>query len=423
MSVTAPIGFRAAGVAAGLKSGGRDVAVVVNDGPSRAAAAVFTANRVKAAPVLWTQQVIRGGRVRAVVLNSGGANACTGPGGFHDTHATAERLAAALDDSAGEVAVCSTGLIGERLPMDALLPGVDSAVAALSRGGGLAAADAIRTTDTVVKIAFRKAGQAAAAESARAGPGEGGAGSSSAGPRAGGLGNGGRGGGGAASGYTVGGMAKGAGMLAPALATMLCVLTTDADLDASDLDGALRAAVAQTFDRVDADGCMSTNDTVLLLASGASGLHPDPAEFTSAVTAVCADLARQLVADAEGSTKAVAVEAVGAASQADALTAARAVARSSLLKCALAGEDPNWGRVVAAVGTTDAAFEPNRLNVAINGVWVCRGGCAGDDRSKADLRPRDVTITIDLSAGLHAATVWTTDLTAAYVHENSAYST
>ncbi len=473
MSVTAPIGFRAAGVAAGLKSGGRDVAVVVNDGPSRAAAAVFTANRVKAAPVLWTQQVIRGGRVRAVVLNSGGANACTGPAGFQDTHATAERLAAALDDSAGEVAVCSTGLIGERLPMDALLPGVDSAVAALSRGGGLAAADAIRTTDTVVKIAFRKAGQAAAAESARVGPGEGGAGSSSAGPRAGGPGkdgsgndgsgndgpgndspandspandgsgdggpgtggpgsggpgsggpgNGGRRGGGAASGYTVGGMAKGAGMLAPALATMLCVLTTDADLDASDLDGALRAAVAQTFDRVDTDGCMSTNDTVLLLASGASGLHPDPAEFASAVTAVCADLARQLVADAEGSTKAVAVEAVGAASQADALTAARAVARSSLLKCALAGEDPNWGRVVAAVGTTDAAFEPNRLNVAINGVWVCRGGCAGDDRSKADLRARDVTITIDLSAGLHAATVWTTDLTAAYVHENSAYST
>jgi glutamate N-acetyltransferase / amino-acid N-acetyltransferase len=453
MSVTAPIGFRAAGVAAGLKSGGRDVAVVVNDGPSRAAAAVFTANRVKAAPVLWTQQVIRAGRVRAVVLNSGGANACTGPAGFQDTHATAERLAAALDDSAGEVAVCSTGLIGERLPMDALLPGVDSAVAALSRGGGLAAADAIRTTDTVVKIAFRKAGQAAAAESARAGPGDGRAGSSSAGsrdggpgkdgtgndgtgndgpanggsgndgPGSGGPGNGGRGGGGAASGYTVGGMAKGAGMLAPALATMLCVLTTDADLDASDLDGALRAAVAQTFDRVDTDGCMSTNDTVLLLASGASGLHPDLAEFTSAVTAVCADLARQLVADAEGSTKAVAVEAVGAASQADALTAARAVARSSLLKCALAGEDPNWGRVVAAVGTTDAAFEPNRLNVAINGVWVCRGGCAGDDRSKADLRPRDVTITIDLSAGLHAATVWTTDLTAAYVHENSAYST
>ena len=212
-------------------------------------------------------------------------------------------------------------------------------------------------------------------------------------------------------------------MLAPALATMLCVLTTDADLPASELDSSLRAAVARTFDRVDTDGCMSTNDTVLLLASGAAGVRPDPAEFTSMLTAVCADLARQLLADAEGSTKAVAIEAIGAASEADALTAARAVARSSLLKCALGGEDPNWGRVVAAVGTTDAAFEPDRLNVAINGVWVCRAGCAGDDRSKADLRPRDVAITVDLSAGPHSATVWTTDLTAAYVHENSAYST
>jgi glutamate N-acetyltransferase/amino-acid N-acetyltransferase len=402
MSVTAPIGFGAAGVAAGLKdSGGRDVAVVVNDGPSRAAAAVFTANRVKAAPVLWTQQVISGGRVRAVVLNSGGANACTGAAGFQDTHATAERLAAALADSPGEIAVCSTGLIGRRLPMDMLLPGVDAAVAALSRAGGLAAADAIRTTDTVVKIAFRTAGQPGPVSANRA----------SGGPAT------------SARAYTVGGMAKGAGMLAPALATMLCVLTTDADLSASELDGALRAAVAKTFDRVDTDGCMSTNDTVLLMASGASGARPDPAEFAAVVTEVCADLARQLVADAEGSTKTVAIEAIGAASEADALAAARAAARSNLLKCALAGEDPNWGRVVAAVGTTDAAFEPDRLNVAVNGVWVCRGGCAGDDRSKADLRPREVAITIDLSAGPHSATVWTTDLTAGYVHENSAYST
>jgi glutamate N-acetyltransferase/amino-acid N-acetyltransferase len=390
MSVTAPIGFLAAGVAAGLKQGGaRDVAVVLNEGPSRAAAAVFTANRVKAAPVLWTQQVIRGGRVRAVVLNSGGANACTGAPGFQDTHATAERLAAALGDSAGEIAVCSTGLIGERLPMDLLLPGVDAAVARLSRAGGLAAADAIRTTDTVVKIAFRKVEHPA----------------------------------GAANAYTVGGMAKGAGMLAPALATMLCVLTTDAGLSAGELDRALRAAVARTFDRVDTDGCMSTNDTVLLLASGASGAQPDPAEFTAALTEVCMDLASQLVADAEGAKKLVAVEVVGAASEADALTAARAVARSNLLKCALTGEDPNWGRIVAAVGTTAAEFEPDRLNVAINGVWVCRGGCTGDDRSKADLRARDIAITVDLSAGPHAATVWTTDLTAAYVHENSAYST
>jgi glutamate N-acetyltransferase/amino-acid N-acetyltransferase len=387
MSVTAPLGFRAAGVAAGLKSsGGRDVAVVVNDGPSRHAAAVFTSNRVKAAPVLWTQQVVRGGRVRAVALNSGGANACTGPAGFQDTHATAERLAAAVGDSAGEIAVCSTGLIGERLRMDMLLPGIDAAAAALSRAGGLAAADAIRTTDTVVKIAFRKGAPDAAA-------------------------------------YTIGGMAKGAGMLAPALATMLCVLTTDAQLTVAELDGALRAATAQTFDRVDTDGCMSTNDTVLLLASGAAGVRPAPAEFTATLTSVCADLAHQLVADAEGASKTVQVEVVGAASAADALTAARAVARSSLLKCALAGGDPNWGRVVAAVGTTDAVFEPDRLNVAINGVWVCRSGCAGDDRSKADLRPRAVTITVDLSAGPHATTVWTTDLTAQYVHENSAYST
>jgi glutamate N-acetyltransferase / amino-acid N-acetyltransferase len=383
MSVTAPAGFRAAGVTAGLKpSGARDVAVVINDGPSRAAAAVFTANRVKAAPVLWTQQVVSGGRVRAVLLNSGGANACTGPLGFQDTHASAERLAAALADSAGEIAVCSTGLIGERLPMDLLLPAVDTAVTDASRAGGLAAADAIRTTDTVAKIAFQRTG-----------------------------------------GFTVGGMAKGAGMLAPALATMLCVVTTDADLDAVTLDAALREATRVTFDRLDTDGCMSTNDTVLLLASGAAGTQPPPEQFTRALTAVCADLARQMQADAEGASKAIAVEVVGAASEADAVEAGRAVARSALLKCAIAGEDPNWGRVLSAVGTTGAAFEPDRLNVAINGVWVCRHGCAGDDRAKVDLGGRDVTITVDLSAGPHAATIRTTDLTVAYVHENSAYST
>ncbi|HTT54484.1 MAG TPA: bifunctional glutamate N-acetyltransferase/amino-acid acetyltransferase ArgJ [Streptosporangiaceae bacterium] len=386
MSVTAPLGFRAAGVAAGLKaSGERDVAVVLNDGPSRAAAGVFTSNRVKAAPVLWTQQVLRGGRVRAVALNSGGANACTGPLGFQDTHTTAERLAGALGsaaESAGEIAVCSTGLIGERLPMDLLLGGLGQALAEASRSGGTTAADAIRTTDTVSKIAFHRA-----------------------------------------AGYTIGGMAKGAGMLAPGLATMLCVLTTDADLPASALDSALRAATRVTFDRLDTDGCMSTNDTVLLLASGAAGAAADPASFTAALTQVCADLARQLQADAEGASKLIAVEVVGAASEQDAVTAGRAVARSSLLKCAIAGEDPNWGRVLAAVGSTDAVFEPDRLNVAINGVWVCRHGCAGDDRSKVDLQPRNVTITVDLSAGPHAATIATTDLTVAYVHENSAYST
>ncbi len=383
MSVTGPLGFRAAGVAAGLKTaGGADLAVVINDGPSDAAAGVFTANRVKAAPVLWSEQVVKGGRLRAVVLNSGGANACTGPAGFADTHHTAERLAGLLSASAGEIAVCSTGLIGERLPMDRLLPGVDAAVAAASADGGAAAADAIRTTDTVSK------------ECRVPGPG-----------------------------YTVGGMAKGAAMLAPALATMLVVLTTDADLDASELDAALRQAVRTTFDRLDTDGCMSTNDTVLLLASGAAAVRPAPEEFTALVTAACADLARQLQLDAEGASKAIAIEVTGAASVDDAVTAGRAVARCNLLKCAIGGEDPNWGRVLAAVGTTSAVFEPDQLNVAINAVWVCRNGAAADDRSLVDLRPGKVTITVDLSAGPHTATILTSDLTAQYVHENSAYST
>jgi glutamate N-acetyltransferase / amino-acid N-acetyltransferase len=383
VSVTAPLGFRAAGVTAGLKASGQpDVALVLNDGPSRSAAAVFTTNRVQAAPVTWTRQVVKGGRVRAVVLNSGGANACTGPAGFQDTHATAEHLAAAIGDSAGEVAVCSTGLIGERLPMDKLLPGVSAAVAEASRAGGLAAADAIRTTDTVVKIAFRRP-----------------------------------------DGYSIGGMAKGAGMLAPGLATMLCVLTTDADLEPAQLDAALRTATATTFDRLDTDGCMSTNDTVLLMASGASGVAPDKTEFTLALTEVCADLARQLQLDAEGANKMIAIEVVGAASETDAVTVGRSVARNNLLKCAIGGEDPNWGRVLSAVGTTDAVFQPDRLNVAINGIWVCRHGAAGDERAKVDLRPKDVTITVDLSAGPHSAIILTTDLTTAYVHENSAYST
>jgi glutamate N-acetyltransferase / amino-acid N-acetyltransferase len=397
MSVTAPQGFRAAGVAAGLKESGQpDVAVVLNDGPSRSAAAVFTSNRVQAAPVTWTRQVVRSGRVRAVVLNSGGANACTGPLGFQDTHATAEHLAAAIraqaepaggqaggETGAGEIAVCSTGLIGERLPMDKLLPGVDAAVKEASRAGGLAAADAIRTTDTVVKIAFRRG----------------------------------------TGGYTIGGMAKGAGMLAPALATMLCVLTTDAEIAPAGLDASLRTATAMTFDRLDTDGCMSTNDTVLLLASGAAGVTPDHREFTATLTEVCADLARQLQLDAEGAEKMITIEVVGAASESDAVTAGRAVARNDLFKCAIGGEDPNWGRVLAAVGTTDAVFEPDRLNVAINGIWVCRHGAVGDERSKVDLKPKDVTITVDLSAGPHSAIILTTDLTAAYVHENSAYST
>ena len=399
MSVTAPLGFRAAGVVAGLKtSGERDVAVVINDGPSRAAAAVFTSNRVQAAPVTWSRQVTSGGRVRAVVLNSGGANACTGPLGFTDTHATAERLAAALDDSAGEIAVCSTGLIGERLPMGKLLPAVDAAVAEADRSGGVHAADAIRTTDTIIKIAFRRQGSApSGGRPPQTPPSEGV--------------------------WTIGGMAKGAGMLAPSLATMLVVLTTDADLSPAELDSALRSATAVTFDRLDSDGCTSTNDTVLLMASGASGVKPDHKDFTRALIEVCADLARQLQRNAEGASKYVVIEVVGAASESDAVTVGRSVARNNLLKCALAGADPNWGRVLTAVGTTDAVFEPDRLNVAMNGIWVCRAGAPGDDRSKVDLHGRDVTITVDLSAGPHSAVILTTDLTEAYVHENSAYST
>ncbi len=383
MSVTSPLGFRAAGVAAGIKESGlADVAVVINDGPSAAAAGVFTANRVKAAPVQWSQQVLAGGRVRAVALNSGGANACTGPAGFQDTHRTAEHLAALLDTGAADIAICSTGLIGDRLPLARLLAGVTSATGQASADGGLAAADAIRTTDTVPKTVSL-----------------------------------------AGTGYHIGGMAKGAAMLAPALATMLVVLTTDADTPPSGLDAALRVATASTFDRLDTDGCMSTNDTVLLLASGASGVTPDAAEFTALLTAACADLATQMQADAEGASKAITIEVTGAASEADAVEVGRAIARCNLLKCAIHGEDPNWGRVLAAVGTTRAAFEPDQLSVAINGVWVCKSGAPGEDRSAVDLRPREVTITVDLAAGSLAAAIKTTDLTAAYVHENSAYST
>ncbi len=383
MTVTSPLGFRAAGVAAGIKASGKpDVAVVINDGPSAAAAGVFTSNRVKAAPVLWSQQVVAGGVVRAVVLNSGGANACTGPAGFQDTHQTAEHLAALLGIGAGEVAVCSTGLIGERLPLDRLLAGATAAISRAASGGGLAAADAIRTTDTVPKTCAVSG-----------------------------------------AGYLIGGMAKGAAMLAPALATMLVVLTTDADLSPAALDTALRAAVRTTFDRLDTDGCMSTNDTVLLLASGASGSTPDPAEFTTLLTAACADLATQMQADAEGASKSITIEITGAASESDAVEVGRAIARCNLLKCAIHGEDPNWGRVLAAVGTTSAAFEPDELNVAINGMWVCKGGAPAEDRSAVDLRPREVTIEVELAAGQHVATIKTTDLTAQYVHENSAYST
>jgi glutamate N-acetyltransferase/amino-acid N-acetyltransferase len=380
--VTAAKGFRASGTAAGIKaSGAADLALVVNDGPSFAAAAVFTANRVKAAPVRWTQEVVKGGLLHAVVLNSGGANACTGPLGFQDTHATAERVAEILDTSAARIAVCSTGLIGERLPMEKLLKGLAPAASALSARGGGDAAEAIRTTDTVAKTAVVTR-----------------------------------------DGYTVGGMAKGAGMLAPGLATMLCVITTDADVPAADLDGALRLATAYTLDRIDSDGCMSTNDTVILMASGASGQAPDPIGFTEAVMEVCAGLARQLLADAEGATKEIEIEVVNAADETDGLEVARSIARNNLFKCAMYGEDPNWGRVLSAVGTTQAVFEPDDLAVAINGVWVCQDGAAGEDRSLCDLSAREIKVTVDLKAGAARATVWTNDLSKEYVHENSAYS-
>ncbi|MFI1212432.1 bifunctional glutamate N-acetyltransferase/amino-acid acetyltransferase ArgJ [Streptomyces sp. NPDC020802] len=382
MSVTAAQGFTAAGTAAGLKADGSpDVALVVNNGPRHDAAAVFTSNRVRAAPVRWSQQVLGAGQVSAVVLNSGGANACTGPQGYQDTLTTVETASRALGVPAHEVAVASTGLIGVPLPMDKLLPGVERAVRELSAQGGEKAAVAIKTTDTVHKTSLYD------------GPG-----------------------------WTVGGMAKGAGMLAPGLATMLVVLTTDAVIDAPRLDAVLRDATRLTFDRVDSDGCMSTNDSVFLLASGAAGITPDDDEFAAAVRGVCEDLARQLIGDAEGSSKDIRIEVVHAGSEADAVEVGRAVARNNLLKCAVHGEDANWGRVLSAVGTTRAAFDPDQLDVAINGVWVCRNGSIGEDRAKVDMRGREVVITVDLAAGSASAVIWANDLTAEYVHENSEYS-
>lgn len=383
MSVTAARGFRASGATAGLKaSGGSDVALVVNDGPDHHAAAVFTSNRVEAAPVTWSRQVVSDGRADAIFLNSGGANACTGARGFQDTHRTAELVAGSLGCSAMDVVVCSTGLIGEFLPMAKIESGVALTAAVLGSDGGSDAARAIMTTDSVPKeeVISRE-------------------------------------------GWVVGGMAKGAGMLAPGLATMLCVITTDAVVDAGALDTALRSATSQTFDRVDSDGCMSTNDTVVLLASGASGVAVDVVCLTAAVTEVCDSLARQLVADAEGASHDIAVEVRSAATESEAVAVARSVTRSNLFKAAIFGKDPNWGRVLAAVGTTDAAFDPTALDVAINGVQVCRAATVGDDRDLVDLEPREVHVLIDLHAGDATATVWTNDLTHDYVHENSAYST
>lgn len=382
MSVTAAIGFRAAGVPAGIKkSGAPDVALVVNDGPLCVAAGVFTANRFKAAPVLWSQQVLSDGELRAVILNSGGANACTGAAGFADTHQTAERVAELLKVGAGDVAVCSTGLIGELLPMTKIFAGVEKAVGELSADGGDMAATAIMTTDTVPKLAEIRSG-----------------------------------------GYTIGGMAKGAGMIAPALATMLVVITTDAVLTAEQAEIALRSATGVTFDRIDSDGCMSTNDTVLLLASGASGVPAKIDEFTASLTSLCWDLAGQIIKDAEGASKDITIVVDDAHTAGDAVEVARAIARSNLLKCAIHGADPNWGRVLSAIGTTNAVFEPDKVDVAINGVWICQGGAIGADRDLVDLSGRAVEIRVRLQAGSQAATVLTNDLTAEYVHENSAYA-
>jgi len=388
--VTAPAGFRAAGIACGIKvSGARDLALVFNEGPDYAAAGVFTRNKVKAAPVLWTQQVLTTGQLRAVILNSGGANACTGPAGFQDTHATAEAVAAALSDwgtetGAIEVAVCSTGLIGDRLPMDKVLAGVTEIVHEMAGGlsGGGDAAQAIMTTDTVPKhVALHHPDN-----------------------------------------WTVGGMAKGAGMLAPSLATMLCVLTTDAAVEPAALDRALRQAGPRTFDRLDIDGCCSTNDTVLLLASGASGVKPTQAELDDAVLRVCDDLCAQLQADAEGVTKRVIVTVTGAATEDDALIAARAVARDSLVKTAVFGSDPNWGRVLAAVGMAPVTLDPDRITVSFNGSAVCIDGVGAPGAREVNLSEADIDITVDLRVGDGQAAIRTTDLSHAYVEENSAYS-
>lgn len=382
MTVTHPRGFTAAGVAAGLKSsGGKDLALVVNEGPTFDSATVFTANRCKANPVLWSQEVVKDGTVKAVVLNSGGANCYTGPDGFQTTHAVAEKVAEGIGIGAIDVVVCSTGLIGLANDRDDLLAGVEAATAALSADGGAHAAEAIMTTDSVSKNTVVEG-----------------------------------------AGWSIGGMAKGAGMLAPQLATMLVVLTTDAVVPAADLDAALRAATRVSFDRLDSDGCMSTNDTVTVMASGASGITPTPEDFTAALTQACTDLAMQLLKDAEGADHEIAITTVHAATEEEAVEVSRSVARSNLFKAAVFGNDPNWGRVLASIGTTQAQFDPADLDVAMNGVWVCRQSTPAEDPAGVDLTGREVSVTIDLKSGDARATVWTNDLTHAYVHENSAYS-
>jgi glutamate N-acetyltransferase/amino-acid N-acetyltransferase len=382
VSVTAAQGFVAAGVAAGLKSSGAlDVALVVNQGPSNAAAAVFTMNRAKANPILWSQQAISDGVVSAIVLNSGGANCFTGSEGFQTTHATAEAAAEALGVSASDVLVCSTGLIGVQLNREMLLSGVQAAAASASQVGAADAAAAILTTDSHPKTAVAQG-----------------------------------------DGWTVGGMAKGAGMLAPGLATMLVVLTTDALLDSAELDAALRSATRISFDRLDSDGCMSTNDQVTLMASGASGIRPDLSEFTVRLQAVCMDLAFQLQRDAEGASHDIIIEVMSAANEDDAVEVGRAIARNNLFKAAIFGNDANWGRVLAAIGTTSAAFDPYDVDVVINGVRVCTKGGPDRPRDEVDLSTREVLLQVELNSGHAGAIILTNDLTHDYVHENSAYS-
>lgn len=378
-----PLGFRASGIAAGIKSSGaKDLALIVNDGPDFFGTAVFTSNQIVAAPVIWSHQVVRDYQVKAVILNSGGANACTGPDGFADTHATAEKVAEVLGISASDVGVCSTGLIGIRLPMEKLLSGISTTVAELDSSGLSDAAAAIMTTDSKSKISMTQR-----------------------------------------DGVTTTGIAKGAGMLAPSLATMLSVVMTDAQVDPHLAAEVFTEVCERTFNRIDSDGCTSTNDTVFLLASGASGKKLGREELSAMLNHVCGDLASQLIADAEGHTKIVSITTVNAKSERDAVEIGRACARNNLLKCALNGEDPNWGRILAALGTTNAVMDPLKIDVSLNGIMVCRNSAPGEAREKVDMSGQRIEILIDMKIGSASATILTNDLSAMYVHENSAYAT
>ena len=383
MSVTAAKGFLASGVSAGLKSSGKkDVALIVNIGPNYDAAAVFTSNKVKAAPVIWTQEVIKNKKLKAVVLNSGGANACTGPDGFADTHKSAEYVAELLSIGAIEVGVCSTGLIGNRLDMPKLIKGIEQAHQNLKNNGGDDAAEAIITTDSHKKTAKLET-----------------------------------------QGWNIGAIIKGAGMLAPDMATMLCVITTDADISDLDHQLILQSATDKTLNRIDSDGCTSTNDTVILMSSGASGIKPDKEDFEKQLQLLMSDLASLLINDAEGATKVITIDVINAKSESDAVNVGRSIARNNLLKCAMFGEDPNWGRILAAVGTAEATINSDSIDVYLNGIQVCRNGAAITSPEEVNLKERSIHIKVDLKMGSDKATIFTNDLSTQYVHENSAYST